>query len=448
MANRSFQFFNFFLITIILLSSIFLIYSYKLILSKFIQNYLYILIVICCLLFFLIYKNLISKVLLINFLAIYLIIIFVQEIEIRGDYTWSTLVKVDIERRSGNDTYPPVKAATWLLEIPLPTLNDQEFFPLSDPSFSNITLCREKNGWQSYQTDRYGFRNNDEIWDESSIDNLFIGDSFTVGYCVPKESHFIYTFEKNGKTLRLGNQTGPLTALGVFLEYIVSQEIHVVRIFWVFTENDIYNANDKRAADIDVELESTILTRYLNGEIQNLAMNQEIISKILKKTILEEISDIDWSVRSPKEYAFAKRFTGLYFALKAEEFISFRLLNQPLTNSSEYPAPNKNISDEFRLDIFDKTLAKVRNYALKNNTELYMLFLPSEGQLESNYPHPLKSEVMNVAENNNFNIIDFEPIFRNSDQELKELFGTGHYSIIGYSLITNELQRIFKLNSS
>ena len=55
---------------------------------------------------------------------------------------------------------------------------------------------------------------------------------------------------------------------------------------------------------------------------------------------------------------------------------------------------------------------------------------------------------MNVAENNNFNIIDFEPIFRNSNQELKELFGTGHYSIIGYSLITNELQRIFKLNSS
>ena len=103
----------------------------------------------------------------------------------------------------------------------------------------------------------------------------------------------------------------------------MSQEIHVERIFWVFTENDIYNANDKRAADIDVELESTILTRYLNGEIQNLAMNQEIISKILKKTILEEISDIDWSVRSPKEYAFAKRFTGLYFALKAEEFISF-----------------------------------------------------------------------------------------------------------------------------
>ena len=36
----------------------------------------------------------------------------------------------------------------------------------------------------------------------------------------------------------------------------------------------------------------------------------------LKKTINDNISSIDWSVRSPKEYSFAKRFTGMYLFLK------------------------------------------------------------------------------------------------------------------------------------
>ena len=70
--------------------------------------------------------------------------IIAQESVLSSGYTWSTLEKVDIERRSGNDTYPAVKTATWLYEFPLPTLNDKKIFPLSQPSYSNITLCVEK----------------------------------------------------------------------------------------------------------------------------------------------------------------------------------------------------------------------------------------------------------------------------------------------------------------
>ena len=448
MNSKNFKNLNYLLISVIFLSSVFLISNYNLQLSKFVQIYLYLITLFCCLYIFLIYKNKMPKVLLINFLLIYLITIVMQEIVLRSDYTWSTLEKVDIERRSGNDTYPVVKAATWLYEIPLPTINDKEFFPLSNPSYSNITLCRENNGWQNYQSDRFGFRNNDLVWDESFIENLFIGDSFTVGYCVPEENHFIHIFEENGKTLRLGNQTGPLTQLGVFLEYIVAQEVNVERIFWVFSENDIYNTIENRAADIDVELESKFLVGYLNGEIQNLADKQDIISSKLKKTILENTSSTIWSVRSPKEYSVAKRFTGLYLVLKAEEFISFKFFNKDLTNSYDYPKPNSNLSDEYRLEVFNEALSKLNKYSIKNNTELYILFLPSKSQLEKDFPHPLKSSAIQIAKDNNFKIIDLEPVFRATKKELSDLFGTGHYSVLGYSLIIDELNQVFNLKDS
>ena len=48
----------------------------------------------------------------------------------------------------------------------------------------------------SIDFDRFGFRNKDLVWDEKIIENLFIGDSFTVGYCVPEENHFINIFEE------------------------------------------------------------------------------------------------------------------------------------------------------------------------------------------------------------------------------------------------------------
>ncbi len=447
MLNKNFKIFNFLFLTIIFISSIFLISIYSSNLSKITQIYLYTISLLCCLFGFLIYKNKMSKVLVINLLTIYLITITAQELVLRSGYTWSTLEKVDIERRSGNDTYPAVKTATWLYEFPLPTLNDKKIFPLSQPSYSNITLCRENDGWQSYQSDRFGFRNKDLVWDERTIENLFIGDSFTVGYCVPEENHFINIFEENSKTLRLGNQTGPLTQLGVFLEYIVASDVYVERIFWVFTENDIYNTIDDRAADIDVEIESKFLVGYLNGDIQNLASDKEKISQKLKQTIIKNISSVDWSVRSPKEFSIAKRFTGMYLILKIEEFISYRFLNKE-SSSYNYPKPNNDISDTYRLELFNETLGRVKEYSVQNNSELYILFLPSKSQLEKDSSHPLKRNVIQISKDNNFKIIDFEPVFRASNEDLDELFGTGHYSVLGYSLITDELNRIFNLRKS
>ncbi|MEZ4575980.1 MAG: hypothetical protein R2857_13865 [Vampirovibrionales bacterium] len=44
---------------------------------------------------------------------------------------------------------------------------------------SRTLLCNENGFWVDYQSDRYGFRNPDTVWDQPTADVLLVGDSFT-----------------------------------------------------------------------------------------------------------------------------------------------------------------------------------------------------------------------------------------------------------------------------
>ena len=49
--------------------------------------------------------------------------------------------------------------------------------------FTNTYYCNEGYGLISYRSDRFGFRNDDKIWD-NNIKVIMIGDSFVHGACV------------------------------------------------------------------------------------------------------------------------------------------------------------------------------------------------------------------------------------------------------------------------
>jgi hypothetical protein len=57
------------------------------------------------------------------------------------------------------------------------------FLPLGGLPNTKTVLCDEGYGMVTYHSDRYGFRNDDRLWDKP-VDWLFIGDSFTHGFCV------------------------------------------------------------------------------------------------------------------------------------------------------------------------------------------------------------------------------------------------------------------------
>ena len=80
----------------------------------------------------------------------------------------------------------------------------------------------EEGYWAKYISDKYGFRNENKIWDESNLDFLFLGDSFGIGSCVNYQNEMSYLLHKNTNknVLNLSiSGTGPLKQYATFLEY-------------------------------------------------------------------------------------------------------------------------------------------------------------------------------------------------------------------------------------
>jgi len=76
--------------------------------------------------------------------------------------------------------------------------------PLGAQPNTNIYYCNEGYGTVRYKTDRFGYRNDDVLWDQN-IDLLLIGDSYAQGACVDQNKTISGNLLKRGyKTLNLG----------------------------------------------------------------------------------------------------------------------------------------------------------------------------------------------------------------------------------------------------
>jgi hypothetical protein len=74
------------------------------------------------------------------------------------------------------DMYEPLKKLA----------EDLNVAPLAPQAAAKIYFCNEGYGLIRYKTDRFGFRNEDALWDKH-VDAILIGDSFTHGACVKDE---------------------------------------------------------------------------------------------------------------------------------------------------------------------------------------------------------------------------------------------------------------------
>ncbi len=79
--------------------------------------------------------------------------------------------------------------------------NKFNIVPLSGKSHSLTIFCNELGTYSIYKSDRYGFNNDDNIWDSEDLDFVLIGDSFTHGACVTRDQNIA------GKLISLGYKT-------------------------------------------------------------------------------------------------------------------------------------------------------------------------------------------------------------------------------------------------
>tara|TARA_Y100001978_G_scaffold183799_1_gene181646 strand:- start:7 stop:1179 length:1173 start_codon:yes stop_codon:yes gene_type:complete len=159
--------------------------------------------------------------------------------------------KIDLINKKGVvPTFYPVETVTEFFE----KFSKKNFYPIGSLPKKNSYLCDEGYGLIEYKTDRFGLRNQDKNWDKAHDSNtiFFIGDSFTMGFCVEDEQTIPGITEiiskKNVLNLGFGGN-GPTeyiallrTIIEPVLQKTSSENNHVVIIFYA---NDNFTNNSK-----------------------------------------------------------------------------------------------------------------------------------------------------------------------------------------------------------
>ena len=135
-------------------------------------------------------------------------------------------------------------------------IHGTEVLPLVGISRTRTVFCNESGDYVLYESDERGFHNPQGLWQSRHIDNIALGDSFTIGACVPSDKNFVALIRRQWPaTLNLGsNGVGPLFELAILKEYASFLTPRVV--LWCYFEgNDLQNLQTEKA--------SPLLMRYL-----------------------------------------------------------------------------------------------------------------------------------------------------------------------------------------
>ena len=290
-------------------------------------------------------------------------------------------------------------------------ITNNQFIPLGDISYTEIALCNESGDWSLFKSDRYGFNNNDELWDNKNK-ILLVGDSYVQGACVNSEEKISSQIMKksNFKVISLANsKTGPISQLGFLLEY--TELIKPKKIIWFY-----YEGNDFE--DLKFEKKNLIAHNYLDNQIQNLKDKQYEVDYILKQKILNyqknQTSELELFIKLSRVKNFLYTLYSIFRPYSEED-----------------------------LNIYKKIVTKFKKTASLYNSELYLVYIPSFYR----YSMPKifknkynKEKILQIINSEDIKFLDLSDFF--NFKNYKSFFPHGqfgHFNSKGYSLIADEI---------
>lgn len=304
---------------------------------------------------------------------------------------------------------------------PLYRKKSNNYYRLGGLANSVTILCNEEGKWISYKSDKYGFRNNNELYNEK-IDLIALGDSYLHGYCVETEDTFISNIQqKIYNSLNFGwAGMGPLKEYAVFKEYVVNFRPKIV--LWFFYEgNDFEN--------LSIEKKDKFLMKYINDENfnQKLISNNEDLQKLIKEHYLKDLNKkLDRTKDENKKYQiFDLRNTIIFKILTFDQIRSkFDIFLYPQNNDLDHD-----------LDLFEKIISLTNKTVSSWGGKLYFVYL-SDKKNYSFFSNANKSryKVLNIIKSNKIDLIDTHKIMK-SHPNIDSLFAI-HYSKEGYQYLS------------
>ena len=314
-----------------------------------------------------------------------------------------------------------------------------EYFPLSGIENSLTINCNEMGFWSTYHSDRYGFNNNDDIYNKD-INNILLGDSFIQGSCVKENETISYYMNKQGfKTLNLGNSgNGPISNLATYIEYGKSIQ-NAKNIFYFIFDNDY--------SEFYYEAKNKILLNYLKKKnfSQNLIYKNEEISKIKKNIFQVELN----KARNNNKYS-KKLFQSNLFVIELKNSLKLIQMRIIINNIIKTVRINKNedklYSDEDIMNLIK--VIDILNEKKKEDQNLIIVYLPdffnvhdSLNNISNNYYHN-ELLLFNKLKDRNIKFINMKKIFLKKKNKFKKMYayhGYSHFSQLGYQTTANQI---------
>ena len=299
-----------------------------------------------------------------------------------------------------------------------------QILPLTGISNRPTLLCNETGEWLVFHSDAHGFRNPTYTHAyPQGADLLILGDSFAMGNCVPEDLGAL--LRSHGlETVNLGvNGFGPLMELAALREY--GTLIRPKKVLWVY-----YEGNDLR--NLAREKEIPLLLRYLEPDFsQNLPAQQSHIDALVDDQI---------AMRMARKYKRDKILLSWKSIIKLggvrgvlEQF--YRQYIEPLSWSWTIPEPD--------LTLLRQVLERAKADASNWDAQIYFVYLPQwERFAMPEVPRnggPFKDDVLEIASEMDFVIIDFTDTIENSIDPLGYFpYGLdGHYLQHGYQQLAD-----------
>ena len=258
---------------------------------------------------------------------------------------------------------------------------------LGQLSHAYTVYCNENGSYLNYQSDRYGFNNNDNLWDAKRINSLLIGDSFVQGACVNNENNISnQLIKKNITNLNLGlGGNGPLEQLALLKEYLKLINPKNV-IYFYYEDNDL---KDLASENLDFE-------NYINfpNYSQNIALKQDIIDyyvlQYFKKRIKVKKKDNYFNTSVAKKI---KKKDILKSILRLAEVR--QILNNFL--SQTVYLSKSNLVEHDAVAKFEKVFSEIKRYTYDNNAELIVVYLPSYRSFNDIFfDHSIKKKIKKI----------------------------------------------------
>lgn len=113
--------------------------------------------------------------------------------------------------------------------------------PLGTQPSVRLAYCNEGSGLVTYKSDRFGFRNADQAWDQASVSIALLGDSFMQGACVADQHTVAARLAGNGRSvigLGTAGNNGLMHAAVARAFLPVMRPQHAVLVFYANDNDD------------------------------------------------------------------------------------------------------------------------------------------------------------------------------------------------------------------